>query len=84
MPFGFLKKIFKKNAGDVAAKYGGESARDFVEDNIEKVDIGENEAGLGDLLSGFTGGQKNGLTSLFSSLGGSSQGLGDRAASKGN
>lgn len=64
MPFGkFFKKIFKKQAGDLAEQIGGASARDFVEDNIEQINVDEAESAL---MQSFTGNQQSGLQSLFS------------------
>ena len=43
MPFENLLSCFKKNVGDIAEQYGGETARDLVEDGIEQLQIQENE-----------------------------------------
>ena len=90
MPFGSLLQCFKKTAGDMAEQYGGEAARDFVEDGIEKLHVDENQAGasgggldVDQLLQTFTGRQQGGLTSLFSTLSGSLGGLENTASEKG-
>lgn len=41
MPFGDLLNCFKKNLGDVAEEYGGEAARDLVEDGIEQINANQ-------------------------------------------
>jgi hypothetical protein len=84
MPFS-LFNCLKKKAGDMAEEYGGEAARDLVEDGFEKMDSPENEAGagggdpggldVGNLMQVFTGRQQGGLTSLFGSLAGSLGGM---------
>ena len=66
MPFGsFFKKVFKKKAGEIAEDLGGAAAKDFVEDNIDQIQIDENESGLDGILQSFTGNQQSGLQSLF-------------------
>ena len=80
MPLGGFLNCFKKNLGDVAEQYGGEAARDFVEDGIEQINANQNEAGasgagggldVDTLLQSFTGKQQGGLTDLFGNLAGS-------------
>jgi len=84
--------MFKKKAADVAEEYGGEAAGDMVEAAIDQVAAApENQAGGAsggdDLVSGlvqsFTGKQEGGLSSLFSMIGGSQEGLQSKAESKG-
>ena len=78
MPFGDLLNCFKKNLADAAEEYGGEAARDLVEDGIEQITANQNEAGangsggldVDTLLQSFTGKQQGGLTDLFGSLAG--------------
>ena len=69
MPFGNLLQCFKQNVGDMAEQYGGETARDLVEDGIQQLNVGENEAGangggldVDNLMQVFTGKQQGGLT----------------------
>ena len=89
MPFGDLLNCFKKNLGDVAEQYGGEAARDLVEDGIEQINAGQNEAGangaldVDTLLQSFTGKQQGGLTDLFGNLAGSLGGLESKASDQG-
>ena len=84
MPFGsFFKKVFKKGAGDLAGKYGGEQARDMVEDALGGDQPGGAAPDFGDMLSVFTGNQASGLQSLFGAIGGSSGGMEQRANDKG-
>ena len=79
MPFGDFLNCFKKNLGDVAEQYGGEAARDFVEDGIEQINANQNESGaasgggldVDSMLQSFTGKQQGGLTDLFGNLAGS-------------
>ena len=58
-------------------------AGDLVEGAINQVSAQNNEAGIGDLLGQFTGGQGNKLQGLFGMLGGSGQGMEGRASEKG-
>ena len=73
MPFGNLLSCFADKAGDMAEQYGGETARNLVEDGIEKLNVGENEAeganaggglDVDSLMQVFSGKQQGGLTRL--------------------
>ena len=66
MPFGNLFQCFKEKVGDVAEQYGGEQARDLVEEGIKQLNVDENEAGgagggpidVDSMLQAFTGKQQ--------------------------
>ena len=71
MPFGNLLSCFADKAGDMAEQYGGETARNLVEDGIEKLNVGENEAeganaggglDVDSLMQVFSGKQQGRLT----------------------
>ena len=91
MPFGDLLNCFKKNLADAAEEYGGEAARDLVEDGIEQITANQNEAGangsggldVDTLLQSFTGKQQGGLTDLFGTLAGGLGGLESKASDQG-
>jgi len=92
MPFGNLLSCFADKAGDMAEQYGGETARNLVEDGIEKLNVGENEAeganaggglDVDSLMQVFSGKQQGGLTSLFTTLAGSLGGLESKASEQG-
>jgi len=67
----------------MAEEYGGEVAGDLVEGAINQASAQDNEAGIGDLLGQFTGGQGDKLQGLFGMLGGSGDGMEGRASEKG-